>query len=191
MDPERQQPIETYRHPFFQQVKYRTEPENKNTPGCAGDRFGFLERRAEDQDRDGEQLEDAEPDGRGRVENVGDRGDSERHGQELQAPAHVAPGQRAARPGKDDEEPGKEMLGYRPGDSGQVCRKAKKSFDADELTQVIEKVIADHQDDRKATQEINLPDASRNALLTHSARIVRSTPQRQGKVKIVTFQISS
>ncbi len=112
MDPERQQPIETYRHPFFQQVKRRTEPENENTPGCPDDRPGFLERRSEDQDRDCEQLEDAEPDSRGRVENVGDSSDRDRHGQELQPPAHVAPGQRAACPAKDDEEPGKEMLGY-------------------------------------------------------------------------------
>lgn len=163
-------------------MKRRTKPENEHTPSRAGDRTGFLERRAEDQDRDSEQLEDAEPDGRGRVENVGDRSDSERHGQKSQTPAHVAPGQRAARPAKHDEEPGKKMLGCRPGDSGQVRRKAKKSFDADEFTQVIEKVIADHQDDRQAAQEIDLPDASRTALLTHRARIVRSTPQRQGKV---------
>ncbi len=115
VDPERQQPIETDRHALFKKVKRRAEPENENTPSRAGDRPGFLERRSVDQDRDGKQLEDAEPDGRGWVEDVGDRSDSDRHGQEPQAPADIAPGQRAARPRQDDEEPGEEVLGHCPG----------------------------------------------------------------------------
>jgi len=73
-------------------VKYRSEPENERAQNSAGDRLGIHERRAVDQDRNCEQLENAEPDGRGRVEDEGDRGDCERHNQELQAPAHVAPG---------------------------------------------------------------------------------------------------
>ena len=74
------------------------------------------------------------------------------------------------------------MLGYRPGDSGQVRQKAKKFFDADISAQVVEKVVANHQDDGQAAQEIDLPDALGDAQFIHRARILRSDPQRQGKV---------
>lgn len=125
-------------------------------------------------------MEDAEPDSRGRIVNVGDRRDGERYDKELQTPAQVAPGQCAARPRQDDKKPGKEMLGHQPGDSGQVCRKPQTSFDTNVLAQVVEKVVADHEDDGQAAQEIDLPDALGYVLLTHRARILRSTPRRQG-----------
>ena len=91
VDPERQQPIETDLHALLQQVKRRAEPKNEHTPSRAGNRPGFLECCTKDQDRDRKQLEDAEPYGRGRIEHIGDRSENERYGQELQAPAKVAP----------------------------------------------------------------------------------------------------
>jgi hypothetical protein len=47
-------------------------------------------------------------------------------------------------------------------------------------------VVADHKDDGKPAQEIDLPDALRNVLFsTHSARIIRATPRRQGKIMTI------
>ena len=181
---ERQQPIETDRHALFNKVKRCAEPENKDTPYRAGDRFGLFEHSTEYQDRNGEKLENAEPDCRGRVENVGDCGYEERYGQEPQAPAHIAAGQRTARPRQDDEKPSEKILGYRPGNGCQVRRKAKKPLDADICAQVVKKVVADHQDNGQAAQEIDFPDASRTFRLTHRARILRSSPKRQAIVKL-------
>ncbi len=159
MDPEGQQPIEADRRSPDERRERGAEPQDQGAAGGAGDRPGLHEQGPVDQHRERQTLEDTEVDGRGRLEHIGDRGNPERDHQELETPADVAPAQRAADPRQHNKEPGEGELGRRPGRAGQVGRKAEEAPDAAEFPQVEQDVVADHQDDGQAPQEIDLPDA--------------------------------
>ena len=180
VDPERQKPIEADGHLFVQDPERHPHPKDERAPGGAGDRPGLFEGRAIEQDRDRQALEDPKIDGRGRIEEIGRRSDRERHGQKPQAPAQVAPAHRAADAREDDEEPGEEILSHRPGDAGEVGRKAEEPFHAAEFAQIEKKMVADHQDDGQTAQEIDLPDALSAVRLAHGERILRAALRRQG-----------
>ena len=180
MDPERQQPIEADGQPFFQDRERRAKTNDERAPGGTDDRPGLCESRAIDEHRDRQALEYPEIDGRGRIEDVRCDCDGERYGQKLQAPAHVAPAQRTAHPRQDDEESGEEVLGRRPGHAGKIGRETQESLDPTEFSQVEEEMVADHQDDGQAAQEVDLPDAFDAARSCHAVRIIRAAAQRQG-----------
>jgi hypothetical protein len=156
------------------------EPDDDRPGRGADDRTGLPKGGAVDEDRDRETLEDAEVDRRCGIEGVCHRGDGERNGQELQAPAHVAPAQRAADAGQDNEEPGEEILGRRPGGGRQVSGKTEEPLDSPKFAEIEQDVVADHQDDGETAQEIDLPDAWSAVGSAHSVRILRAAARRQG-----------
>jgi len=178
-DPEREQPIKADHDALHQGSKHHPQADDDRAPRGACRRPGLIKGRTVDQDRDRQTLEDAEIDGGRRVEDIGDGRDGEGYGEKLQAPADVVPAQRGADPRQDDEEPGEEIMGYRPGLGGQVSRKTEEPPDAAEFAEVEEEVVTHHEDDGQAAQEIDLPDPRRAGLPFHAVRIYRTAVLRQ------------
>jgi len=75
--------------------------------------------------------------------------------------------------------------------SAEVSRKPEESLNTDEFPQVKEEMVAHHQDDGQASQEVYFPDALSSASFFHGGRILRAPVRNQPRRFLPIFQVLS